>query len=344
MSHTTTGYAAAPSDVAVSGDLSPGERLDRAELDARMAVLAEVLDAESIGAVAGSASRASGVALSAGSLADSSGPPPKVKVGVDLGTAYTVVVALDEQDRPLAAASARGQVVRDGVVLDYLGAVELVRSLKARVEVQLGCALTAAHGAYPPGVPLSDVRAVQHVIEATGMDCTGLVDEPSAANAVLELRDGVVVDVGGGTTGVAVVEGGQVVHTADEATGGTHLTLVIAGALGVSIEAAERLKTDPMQQRSLLPVVRPVMEKVAAIVAANTRRWPESTLYLVGGSVAFPGFAEVVSQAIGRPALVPVHPVYVTPLGIARSAPAAPTQPLITSPLSSPPARSPRHG
>ena len=65
-------------------------------------------------------------------------------------------------------------VVRDGVVLDYLGAVELVRSLKARVEAQLGCALTAAHGAYPPGVPLSDVRAVQHVIEATGMDCTGL--------------------------------------------------------------------------------------------------------------------------------------------------------------------------
>ena len=351
MNQTTTGYAAAPRGVDMSGEQPPGERLDRAVLDARMAALAEVLDPESIGAVEGSAARASD-ASGAGSRADSLGDssarslvrPAMVKVGVDLGTAYTVVVALDEQDRPLAAASARGQVVRDGVVLDYLGAVELVRSLKARVEAQLGCALTAAHGAYPPGVPLSDVRAVQHVIEATGMDCTGLVDEPSAANAVLQLRDGVVVDVGGGTTGVAVVEDGQVVHTADEATGGTHLTLVIAGALGVSIEEAERLKTDPAQQRSLLPVVRPVMEKVAAIVAAHTRRWPESTLYLVGGSVAFPGFAEVVSQAIGRPALVPVDPVYVTPLGIARSAPAAPTQPLLTTPLSSLPARSPRHG
>ena len=40
------------------------------------------------------------------------------------------------------------------------------------------------------------LRAVQHVIEATGMDCTGLVDEPSAANAVLQLRDGVVVATG----------------------------------------------------------------------------------------------------------------------------------------------------
>ena len=51
------------------------------------------------------------------------------------------------------------------------------------------------------------------------MVCTGLVDEPSAANAVLGLRDGVVVDVGGGTTGIAVVRDGEVVHTADEATG-----------------------------------------------------------------------------------------------------------------------------
>ena len=197
MNQTTTGYAAAPRGVDMSGEQPPGERLDRAVLDARMAALAEVLDPESIGAVEGSAARASD-ASGAGSRADSLGDssarslarPAMVKVGVDLGTAYTVVVALDEQDRPLAAASARGQVVRDGVVLDYLGAVELVRSLKARVEAQLGCALTAAHGAYPPGVPLSDVRAVQHVIEATGMDCTGLVDEPSAANAVLQLRDG----------------------------------------------------------------------------------------------------------------------------------------------------------
>jgi ethanolamine utilization protein EutJ len=245
----------------------------------------------------------------------------QVKVGVDLGTAFTVVVALDAQDRPLAAASERADVVRDGVVTDFVGAVDLLRRLKAQVEDRLGVTLCAGHGAYPPGVPVGDVRAVRHVLEAADLECTGLVDEPSAANEVLQLDDGVVVDVGGGTTGIAVVRDGAVVHTADEPTGGTHLTLVIAGALGIPIEEAELLKVDPAEQARLFPLVRPVMEKVAAIVVASTRGCHVPQVHLVGGTVAFPGFAEVVAEAGGWPTIVPVHPLYVTPLGIARSAP-----------------------
>jgi ethanolamine utilization protein EutJ len=258
-------------------------------------------------------------ALQAGPLTER---PTRIKAGVDLGTAYTVLVALDEQNRPLAAAYEFADVVRDGVVTDFAGAIDLVRRLKQKVEARLGMSIPAAHGAYPPGVPLSDVRAVVHVIEAAEMECSGLVDEPSAANAVLGLRDGVVVDVGGGTTGIAVVRDGLIVHTADEATGGTHFTLVIAGAHKISFEDAERMKKDPAEQPRLLPMVRPVMEKVAAIVTQNTRGWPVPRIYLVGGTVAFPGFAEVVSAATQREAVVPVAPLFVTPLGIARSAPA----------------------
>ncbi len=247
-------------------------------------------------------------------------PPSTIKAGVDLGTAYTVLVALDGDDRPLAAAYEFADVVRDGVVTDYIGAVDVLRRLTADVEARLGVSIPAAFGAYPPGVPLSEVRAVRHVIEAAGMECDGLIDEPSAANAVLGLRDGVVVDVGGGTTGVAVISDGEVVHTADEPTGGTHLTLVIAGALGIGFDEAETLKKDPTQQARLFPLVRPVMEKVASIVVANTRGWPVPRVHLVGGSVAFPGFAEAVSRASGFDAVVPVAPLFVTPLGIARSA------------------------
>jgi len=144
--------------------------------------------------------------------------PDWIKAGVDLGTAYTVLVALDGNDRPLAAAFEYADVVRDGVVSDFVGAIDVVRRLKRDVESRLGVSIPAAQGAYPPGVPRSEVRAVWHVIEAADMECSGLVDEPTAANAVLQLRDGVVVDVGGGTTGVAVVQNGEVVHTADQAT------------------------------------------------------------------------------------------------------------------------------
>ncbi len=249
-------------------------------------------------------------------------PPEAVKVGVDLGTAYTVVTVLDGHGRPLAVAHERADVVRDGVVTDFAGAVDVVRRLKCEVEERLGISLEAAHGAHPPGVPLAEVRAVHHVIEATGLECSGLVDEPTAANAVLALRDGVVVDVGGGTTGVAVVQGGQVVHTADEATGGTHFSLVLAGAMGISFEEADALKTDPTEQARLLPLVRPVMEKVASIVVRSTRGWPVPLVCLVGGAVAFPGFAHVVAEHSGFDTVVPVSPLLVTPLGIALSAPA----------------------
>jgi ethanolamine utilization protein EutJ len=236
---------------------------------------------------------------------------------VDLGTAYTVLVVLDETRQPVAGEYRFAQVVRDGLVVDFVGAVELLRSLKQRVERRLGFELTQAASGYPPGVPRAEVRATANVLQAAGLECTGLIDEPSAANNVLQVRDGAIVDVGGGTTGVAVIRDGQVVYTADEATGGTHFSLVIAGAKNISLEQAEELKKDPRQQPALFSVVRPVMEKVATIVRRHIAEQHVETIYLVGGTVAFPGMAGVVEEITGVKTLVPGEPLFVTPLGIA---------------------------
>jgi ethanolamine utilization protein EutJ len=252
---------------------------------------------------------------------DGRGPAPTyrgaVHVGVDLGTAYTVLVVLDADQQPLAGQYQFAQVVRDGLVVDFVGAVELLKRLKERVEKRLGFELVSAASDYPPGVPLAEVRATANVLRAAGLECTGLVDEPSAANLVLQIRDGAIVDVGGGTTGVAVFKDGQVVYTADEPTGGTHFSLVIAGAKNLSFEQAEALKKDPRQQAALFPTVRPVMEKVATIVRRHIADHPVETLYLVGGTVAFPGMAGVIEEITGVRTLVPGQPLFVTPLGIA---------------------------
>jgi ethanolamine utilization protein EutJ len=208
-------------------------------------------------------------------------------------------------------------VVRDGLVVDFVGAVALVQALKERVERRLGFGLTSAASGYPPGVPQAEVRATANVLRAAGLECSGLLDEPTAANNVLQVNDGAIVDVGGGTTGVAVIQAGQVVYTADEATGGTHFSLVIAGAKNVTFEQAEEIKKDPRQQPALLPVVRPVMEKVATIVRRHLRGYPVDTIYLVGGTVAFPGMAAVVEEVTGVKTSVPGAPLFVTPLGIA---------------------------
>ncbi|HEY9087630.1 MAG TPA: ethanolamine utilization protein EutJ, partial [Anaerolineaceae bacterium] len=57
-----------------------------------------------------------------------------VHVGVDLGTAYTVLVVLDENYQPIAGTYQFAQVVRDGLVVDFQGAIALLRKLKAQIE------------------------------------------------------------------------------------------------------------------------------------------------------------------------------------------------------------------
>ncbi len=100
--------------------------------------------------------------------------------------------------------------------------------------------MTHASGAIPPGTIGNNKKVVANVIESAGMEALYTIDEPTAAAAVLNLQTGAVVDVGGGTTGISVFENGEVIYTADEPTGGTHMTLVLAGYYGVPVEEAEQ--------------------------------------------------------------------------------------------------------
>jgi ethanolamine utilization protein EutJ len=244
-------------------------------------------------------------------------PQRRVHVGVDLGTAYSVLAVLDEQMQPLAGEYRFAQIVRDGLVVDFHGAISLLRELKQNVEDRLGFELTTAATTYPPGVPATEVRATRHVVEAAGFEVEHVVDEPTAANAVLQVENGAVVDVGGGTTGIAIFRAGEVIYTADEPTGGTHFSLVIAGALNLEFEQAEALKKDTGQHRRLFPVVRPVMEKVGTIVARHIAAHPVETIYLVGGTACFSGIERVVQEVTGVKTVIPGHPLFVTPLGVA---------------------------
>ena len=55
--------------------------------------------------------------------------PGKLKVGLDLGTAYIVLVVLDAEDRPVACEKRAASVLRDGVVVDYVGACRIFRRM-----------------------------------------------------------------------------------------------------------------------------------------------------------------------------------------------------------------------
>ncbi|MGD9567140.1 MAG: ethanolamine utilization protein EutJ [Sedimentibacter sp.] len=241
----------------------------------------------------------------------------KLLVGVDFGTAYIVVTVLDENKNPVAGAYRFAQVVKDGIVLDYIGAINIVKALKREIEDKIGCKLSCTAVAIPPGTTVNDTRFIKSAAEGAGFEVTNVVDEPTAANSVLEIKNGVVVDIGGGTTGLAVFRDGEVVHISDEPTGGTHCTLVIAGAYKVSFEEAEKLKKDPDKQLEISTVLNPVVEKIACIISKNIKNYDVDAIYLVGGTSCMLNIEKVIENITGIKTYKPKNPLFITPVGIA---------------------------
>ena len=241
----------------------------------------------------------------------------KFYVGVDLGTANIVITILDKNGKPVAGATQRSRVVKDGIVVDFMGAISIVRKLKAELEEKLGIEITEGYTAIPPGVEQGSVKAIVNVVESAGIDIIKVVDEPTAASYVLDITDGVVVDLGGGTTGISILEKGEVVFVADEPTGGTHMTLVIAGSRGIDFEEAEDIKLDKKREREVFVQVTPVLQKMASIVKKYISGYNVKNVYLVGGACSFDGSEKIFEKELGLKIYKPYMPLYITPIGIA---------------------------
>ena len=241
----------------------------------------------------------------------------QLKVGVDLGTANICIAVLDGDNRPVTGELYPASVVKDGLVVDYIGAVEIVRTLKGRIESRLGRQLEFANAAVPPGTVGKNAMAVVNVVQSADMQIGCVVDEPTAAAKVLDIENGAVVDVGGGTTGISIIRDRQVIASYDQATGGGHMTLVLAGNRGISISEAEKMKLDSNSHKDIFPVIRPVIEKMASIVNGFIRDYDVDTIYVVGGASSFDGFEEVFEKECRKQVIKPDHCLLVTPLGIA---------------------------
>lgn len=243
-----------------------------------------------------------------------------LKVGVDLGTANIAMVVVDRHNAPITGITHPSAVVKDGIVVDYLSATRVVKHLKQQLEARLGQALTHAATAIPPGISEGNTKVIANVVESSGLLVTHVVDEPVAAATALNMRNGAVVDVGGGSTGLSVLRNGKVLFSADEPTGGTHMTLVLAGALGLTYADAERVKHDPAQEADIFPLVRPVVEKMACLTRDYLTAYNVRNIHVVGGASSFSEFPGVFRTVTGKNIIPAVEPLLVTPLGIAMQA------------------------
>src|SRR5262249_31738008 len=106
--------------------------------------------------------------------------------GIDLGTATIVLTAIDQQRRPVYWDSLPCQAVRDGVVVNFGDAVTAVRQLKTAATSALQQEISGAATAFPPGVPVAEASACRYVLENAEITCRNLVDEVTAAQALLQ--------------------------------------------------------------------------------------------------------------------------------------------------------------
>ncbi len=237
--------------------------------------------------------------------------------GVDLGTATIVLTAVDSGRRPVYWDFLPCQAVRDGVVVKFAEAAAAVRTLAGAAAKALDHEITEAATAFPPGVPESEARACRYVLENAGVTCRRLLDEVSAAQALLQVRNGAIVDVGGGSTGVGVVEEGELVSLSDAPGGGLHLDLILAGALGLSIEEAERRKRE--DGPTVSSILKPGFERIANSIGRQIGARTVEVVHLVGGAVRVPDAPQVISRYLGVSAIGYPHSELVTPFGIAVS-------------------------
>lgn len=145
-----------------------------------------------------------------------------------------------------------------------MGAVSIVRQLKAELEDILGESLDFANAAtaIPPRFSKATRRSSRTSSTRQILTLPTSWTNRRRQRLFSESRNGAVVDVGGGTTGISILKDGEVVFTADRTDRGTHMSLVIAGNR-VSFDEAEEIKIHD-DQRVVFPIIKPVIEKMAS--------------------------------------------------------------------------------
>ncbi|MDD3287861.1 MAG: rod shape-determining protein [Alphaproteobacteria bacterium] len=206
-------------------------------------------------------------------------------MGIDLGTANTLVyvkgrgIVLNEPS-VVAIASSRGKrhvlavgdeaklmlgrtpgniqairPMRDGVIADFEVAEEMIKHFIRKVHNRRSFTNPQIIICIPSGSTAVERRAIQEAAESAGARRVFLIEEPMAAAIgaglpVTEPTGSMVVDIGGGTTEVAVLSLGGIVYSRSVRVGGDKLDEAIINYIRryhnllIGESTAERIKKE----------------------------------------------------------------------------------------------------
>ena len=145
--------------------------------------------------------------------------------------------------------------LRDGVIADFEVAEEMIKHFIRKVHNRRGFASPLIIVCVPSGSTAVERRAIQESAESAGARKVALIEEPMAAAIgaglpVTEPSGSMVVDIGGGTTEVAVISLGGIVYSRSVRVGGDKMDEAIISYIRrnhnllIGESSAERLKMD----------------------------------------------------------------------------------------------------
>jgi cell division protein FtsA len=197
----------------------------------------------------------------------------------------------------------------------------------------------------------SVARNLMLTVERCHLDVEAIVATPYVSGLSVLADDeadlgAAVIDMGAGTTTIAVFAGGQFVHADGFALGGRHVTMDLARGLHARVSDAERIKTlygsvlsggsderdmiavppvdhdenEPPQfvsRAALARFIKPRVEEIFEMVrdrlkASPFAAEPRGRVVLAGGASQLTGLTGVAAQVLGRPVRIG------RPLGISR--------------------------
>ena len=167
------------------------------------------------------------------------------------------VVAVGEEAKQMLGRTP-GNIVasrplRDGVIADFEVAEEMIKHFIRKVHNRRGFASPLIIVCVPSGSTAVERRAIQESAESAGARKVQLIEEPMAAAIgaglpVTEPSGSLVVDIGGGTTEVAVISLGGIVYARSVRVGGDKMDEAIISYIRrnhnllIGESSAERIK------------------------------------------------------------------------------------------------------
>src|SRR3712207_8248729 len=122
--------------------------------------------------------------------------------------------------------------MRDGVIADFEVAEEMIKHFIRKVHNRKGFVNPKVIVCVPSGATAVERRAINDICLNASARRVGLIDEPMAAAIaaglpIHEPTGSMVVDIGGGTTGVAVLSLSGIVNSASGRVGGESWEYVV---------------------------------------------------------------------------------------------------------------------